>query len=68
VSGTGGAALVVRQEPGGQAIGELTEGAAVVVLEGPMSDADGRPWYRCMQHGDEGITGWVAGSYLEVHP
>jgi hypothetical protein len=68
VAGTGGAALVVRHVPGGQAIGELPEGATVVVLEGPLSGADGTPWYRCTQHGDNAVTGWVSGSFLEVHP
>jgi Flp pilus assembly protein CpaB len=68
VTGTGGAPLVVRDAPGGTAIGELAEGAAVMVVAGPVSDDAGTPWYRCTQHGENAVSGWVAAPYLEAAP
>jgi len=68
VSGTGGAPLIVRDVPGGQPVGELAEGSFLVIVEGPVIGEDGTSWYRCTQHGDDAVSGWVAGAYLEVQP
>lgn len=68
VTGTGGAPLIVRDAPGGQPMGELPEGSVVVIVEGPVIGEDGTSWYRCTQHGDSAITGWVSATYLEVQP
>jgi len=68
VHGTGGAPLVVRDAPGGAAVGELPVGSIVIVTEGPVVDAAGVAWLRCTQHGELAVNGWVAAAYLEVAP
>ncbi len=60
-----GGMLQVRETPGGAVVGALPEGALVYQLAGP-EDLDSMRWYRVTQHGDQAVSGWVAGAYLEA--
>lgn len=64
VRGTGGEPLLVRDAPGGRVVGELTEGASVVVLLGPVLDSTGGLWYRFTTEGEAAVVGWVPEGYL----
>lgn len=63
VIGTGGGGLNLRYEWGYDAgvISVASEGAIVTVLDGPVYDADGTPWYQVEA---SGVTGWANGFYL----
>ena len=66
VSGTGSLGLRVRTGPGMTftTAAMLAEGSRVDVLEGPLTDAEGREWYRVTARTRADVTGWAAGSFL----
>jgi cell wall-associated NlpC family hydrolase len=63
VSGTSGGGINLRYEAGynGGVISVIGEGAVVVVIDGPIWDGSGSPWY-LVEH--NGSTGWAHGGYL----
>lgn len=63
IVGTGGSGINLRYEWGyssGVAT-TLSEGTVVAVLDGPMWDGNGEPWYQVEA---DSVIGWVHGGYL----
>jgi hypothetical protein len=65
VHGTGAAGLIVRDQPVGRRIGQLGEGAQVIILSGPRPSADPRnpTWWEVQ---GQGVRGWVSERFLEL--
>jgi cell wall-associated NlpC family hydrolase len=65
ISGSDGAGVMVRVEPGLHASGlsAAAEGASAQVLDGPVYDADGASWY---QVETIDTVGWVRGDFLSI--
>ncbi|CAN5789224.1 C40 family peptidase [soil metagenome] len=63
VSGTGGGGINMRYESGYSAgvITVIRDGSVVAVLDGPIYDSSGSPWYQVEFNS---MTGWVHGGYL----
>ena len=61
VTGTGGDGVYMRTDVYGEPITVLPEGTVGEVIDGPLWDADGMPWW--MIATDYG-NGWVHGGYL----
>ena len=63
VGGTDGDGLNVREGAGVDSaiLTGLPEGASVTIVGGPVSDANGDPWY---QVDADGIVGWAFGAFL----
>lgn len=61
VSGTGGDGVYMRWDVYGDPITVLPEGTFSEVIDGPLWDTDGMPWWRLSS--DYGV-GWVHGGYL----
>lgn len=63
VTGTGGGGINLRYEAGynGGVVTVIPEGSVVAVLEGPIWDGSGSPWYQVEY---SGMTGWAHGGYL----
>ena len=64
VTGTGGEGVNLRYEWGYDAgvATWLADGTLVWVIEGPIWDADGSPWF---QVDAAGLIGWIHGDYLQ---
>ncbi len=69
VTGTGGAGLRIRQNPGlSQGVLFLAdEGEVLYVMEGPQS-LDGYDWWRLQNPADESRGGWAVADYLRDVP
>jgi cell wall-associated NlpC family hydrolase len=63
VGGTDGDGLNVREGAGVDSaiLTGLPEGASVTIVGGPVSDANGDPWY---QVDADGVVGWAFGAFL----
>lgn len=63
VTGTGGGGINLRYEAGYNAgvITVVPESAVVAVLDGPIYDSSGSPWYLVEY---DSMTGWAHGGYL----
>jgi cell wall-associated NlpC family hydrolase len=63
VGGTDGDGLNVRESAGVDSaiLTGLPEGASVTIVGGPVSDANGDPWY---QVDADGVVGWAFGAFL----
>jgi hypothetical protein len=61
ITGTRGALLRVRAQPGGEVTGHLPEGTQTIVLEGPVLQGS-TDWYLVQMPDD--TRGWVAGDYV----
>ncbi|MBN1249437.1 MAG: TIGR00341 family protein [Anaerolineae bacterium] len=62
----GRAGLRVRYAPEGTVMGTLPEGAAVVILEEPVT-LDGVTWYHIVSVTNR-LEGWVSGEFLTISP
>ncbi len=62
VANTGGRGLTLRWTPAGNFAGTLSEGALVIIVDGPQQ-AKGRAWVKIQDVA--GRTGWVAADYLQ---
>jgi len=62
VVNVGRTGLRVRYSPDGTVMGRITEGTAVIVVDGPLVVGE-KTWYRVISTVDR-LEGWVAAEYL----
>ncbi|MBK7896990.1 MAG: SH3 domain-containing protein [Anaerolineaceae bacterium] len=63
ISGTDGNGLTLRNNPDGQMLGILEEGALVFLLNEPLQESQGLFWQ--LVQTPDGQTGWVAADFLD---
>ncbi len=71
ISYANGDNVLLRKAPSfdGAVLAEIPEGTVVDVLDGPISDADGNPWFAIAIDGPDGapLNGFAVGYYLARH-